>query len=106
MKVRLIITNQRRMLEGIKAIYFDLDNTLIDRNAAFMDTILELYKPYPELKIDILFILKRDNLGYTPLNEFCDWLILEYPIPNYTSADIFAYLIHNITHQPKRQSHF
>ena len=30
------------MLEGIKAIYFDLDNTLIDRNAAHI-TCLEQF---------------------------------------------------------------
>ena len=79
----------------MKAIYFDLDNTLIDRNAAMdncMMAFFEQYLPHYSYPKEQNQILLKDNWGYTPREEFCIWFITVYQPQNWTSNTFWLYI--------------
>ena len=67
---------------SIHTLIFDLDNTLIDRNAATSLAIQLLLKtagyhePYWKTALDD--IMQYDNWGYTDRVEFCSWFLHKY----------------------------
>ena len=80
-----------------KSLLFDLDNTLIDRDAALKQLIIELFGPLKET--DLQSIMKKDNHGYTKRKDFATWLIQEYSSYNkkhYTAQQFFDFQIENV----------
>jgi len=72
-----------KLPSAIHTILFDLDNTLIDRDAAMKAGIKEWLKTegmMGESKLDaeIFSILEKDNSGYTERSVFCEWLLHKY----------------------------
>lgn len=72
-----------KLPSGIQTILFDLDNTLIDRDAAMKEGIrhwLKSQNTVDENDLDsvTLDVLKKDNSGYTDRQEFCEWLLNNY----------------------------
>lgn len=65
----------------IRAILFDLDNTLLDRTAAvrsYFTHLLQTLSPPlqdEEFELMLLTILARDRLGYEDRAAFFDWLV-------------------------------
>lgn len=87
-------------MKEIAAIYFDLDNTLIDRNkamdscmAAFFQQYLLQYS-YPKEQKKILL---KDNWGYTTRTDFCQWFVQEYQPVSWTAVSFWQYLKTNIS---------
>jgi putative hydrolase of the HAD superfamily len=71
------------MLNGIiNTLIFDLDNTLIDRNAALRLGMQVLLKTSgyaePERQTVLDDIMQYDNWGYTNRDEFCSWFLHKY----------------------------
>ncbi len=82
------------MLSNIQAIFFDLDNTLIDRNAAFDQCINAFFISNLsdfDYKKERGSILKKDNWGYTSRIEFCSWFIQKYQPKNYNKQTFWQY---------------
>ncbi|QDV15971.1 Pyrimidine 5'-nucleotidase YjjG [Gimesia panareensis] len=79
----------------IKAILFDLDNTLLDRSAAvrsyFTHLLQTLSPPLPdeEFELTLLTILARDRLGYEDRAAFFDWLVANC-FPDWTQDRLWA----------------
>jgi len=67
---------------AINTLIFDLDNTLIDRNAAMRLAVQVLLKMWgyhePERQAALEDIMQYDNWGYTGREEFCSWLLHKY----------------------------
>jgi putative hydrolase of the HAD superfamily len=67
---------------AINTLIFDLDNTLIDRNAAMRLAVYDLLKLWgyqePKLNTALEDIITYDNWGYTDRSLFCDWLLHKY----------------------------
>ncbi len=67
----------------VNTLVFDLDNTLIDRNAA-VEKFLQIWlgkfgNLTPEvIKTEMPFIMTKDNWGYLPREDFGKWLIEKY----------------------------
>ncbi len=78
------------MLKNIKAIYFDLDNTLISRDNAFQEMIVRLFAQ-KNLKIDIRLIMHIDNHGYTNRMAFSEWLVDMYPALQMTAEEVYTF---------------
>jgi putative hydrolase of the HAD superfamily len=82
------------LFHTVKAIYFDLDNTLIDRDAALRRALpgwLHVHAPtLPETQYDahISQILAKDNSGHLDRVTFCSWLQGTYSIVDTTPGDI------------------
>lgn len=76
----------------IKAIFLDLDNTLIDRDAAFLAYTQDFFlKNNMDLKPNSLnLILKKDNHGYTPRTDFCSWFIKTFNLKNWTAKQFWG----------------
>lgn len=88
------------MLDGIKAIYFDLDNTLIDRNAAHTACIEQFFDEFlPNFYFDNeqFDIEEADNWGYTLRSEFCEWFFQRYMPSGWDEASFWNYLQTNIS---------
>lgn len=75
---------QPDILNNVHAVFFDLDNTLIDRDLAFEKGLPEWFRTnvpdisheeYPE---HIHRILKQDKSGYQDRYEFCGWIKSTY----------------------------
>jgi putative hydrolase of the HAD superfamily len=72
--------------KDIRAVFFDLDNTLIDRNKAFRMYVSEWLKMHaPNVKDDeyskkLNHILQKDAWGYTDRSDFSLWLKTEYDL--------------------------
>jgi putative hydrolase of the HAD superfamily len=68
--------------KSIHTLIFDLDNTLIDRNAALRAGLQILLKMWgyrePERQTVLDDIMQYDNWGYTNRDEFCSWLLHTY----------------------------
>lgn len=85
-----IITKKLNAIETfatIKAIFLDLDNTLVDRDAAFQQYIRAFFLENQQgLKIeDLQFILQKDNHGYTKRAVFCTWLVAHFQLEHWTA---------------------
>lgn len=60
-----------------KAIFFDLDNTLIDRDKAYQKYLIHFFKQQNQLQVwdkNSEIILKKDNHGYTKRSDFLAFL--------------------------------
>lgn len=67
--------------ESIHTLIFDLDNTLIDRNAALrlgLQGLLKRVYAEPERQAVLDDIMQYDNWGYTNRDEFCSWFLHTY----------------------------
>lgn len=88
------------MFEGITSIYFDLDNTLINRDAAFLACIEQFFdKNLPSYLFsnEAFEIDKNDHSGYTPREEFIEWFIKYYQPPGWDETSFWNYLQTNIS---------
>ncbi|OQP62455.1 hypothetical protein A3860_27565 [Niastella vici] len=67
---------------SINTLIFDLDNTLIDRNAAMRLAVHDLLKIWgyrdPQLKTAVKESIAYDNWGYTDRAVFCSWFLHTY----------------------------
>lgn len=85
-------------LADIKAIFFDLDNTLIDRDNAFAKALPDwLAENVPDLSSDqyskhIGDILIEDKSGHEDRYVFCCWLRERYTLYHYTAERIMQEL--------------
>lgn len=85
-----IITKKLNAIETvatIKAIFLDLDNTLVDRDAAFQQYIRSFFSENQrDLNIeDLQFILQKDNHAYTKRSIFCSWFIAHFQFEHWTA---------------------
>jgi putative hydrolase of the HAD superfamily len=68
--------------KSIHTLIFDLDNTLIDRNAALRAGLQILLKMWgyrePERQTVLDDMMQYDRWGYTNRDEFCSWLLEAY----------------------------
>ena len=70
----------------IKSIFFDLDDTLIDRDTAFREYLKFVLSKLPVFKNGIPLkemdiIMKEDSEGRTDRLKFCQWLADKYELP-------------------------
>lgn len=85
------------MLRNIKAIFFDLDNTLIDRDDAFQKMMQDLFAQKDLLsEMDIPLIMHKDNQGYTDRMTFSSWLAETYPNLKMDANQLFKFSINHI----------
>lgn len=81
------------LFHTVKAIYFDLDNTLIDRDAAFDQALPGWLRarvpdlPESQYATHIPQILARDSSGHLDRVTFCTWLQSTYGLAG-TTGDI------------------
>ena len=61
----------------IRAVFFDLDNTLVDRQAAFERYLEELGRRFPSLRLDQVRALDDDGLA--PRHTFCAAVVESCP---------------------------
>jgi putative hydrolase of the HAD superfamily len=88
------------MFSKIKAIYFDLDNTLIDRNEAHLSCIkhfFDSYLPAFFFETEQFLIEQNDNSGYTDRSEFCEWFIQYYQPQGWDESSFWNYMQTNIS---------
>lgn len=88
------------MLDGISTIYFDLDNTLINRNAAFLACMQQFFDenmPNHYFKNEEFEIEKVDQFGYTPRQEFVEWFIQYYQPQSWDETSFWNYMHANIS---------
>jgi putative hydrolase of the HAD superfamily len=87
-----------------KAIYFDLDNTLIDRNAAFKACLKDYFDQFLtdlDFEKEWAAIQKKDDWGYTKRSEFSQWFINCFSPQNQTANDFWEFQrLHISTHIP------
>ncbi len=87
------------MFEAVTCIYFDLDNTLINRNAAFMaclETFFEEYLPTSYFYNEQAEIEENDDWGYTNRSDFIAWFIQKYQPWGWEDDNLWNYLKANI----------
>ncbi len=89
----------------LPALYFDLDNTLIDRNAAMSDCLRFFFEQYLhplDYQIYQTELLAQDNWGYTSRTIFCQWFIGFFHqkklLLNWTADSFWLFLKENISH--------
>ncbi|WMX16062.1 MULTISPECIES: HAD family hydrolase [unclassified Aureispira] len=88
------------MLDGISTIYFDLDNTLIDRNAAFLACMQQFFDenmPNYYFNNEAFEIENVDQSGYTPREEFVEWFIHYYQPQGWDETSFWNYVHANIS---------
>lgn len=88
------------MLNGISAIYFDLDNTLINRNAALLACMQQFFDenmPNHYFKNEEFELEKVDQFGYTPREEFVEWFIQYYQPQSWDETSFWNYMHANIS---------
>lgn len=88
------------MLDGISTIYFDLDNTLINRNAAFLACMQQFFDenmPNHYFKNEEFEIEKVDQFGYAPREEFVEWFIQYYQPSGWNETIFWNYMHANIS---------
>ncbi|MDB6080114.1 MAG: haloacid dehalogenase [Akkermansiaceae bacterium] len=78
---------------GVKAVAFDLDDTLFDRRSAFQK-LLENWLGAPEVAAALPEILAHDQDGRTPRREFLGWLASRFPA---LSGDLHHRFRHEFT---------
>lgn len=87
------------MLNGIKVILFDLDNTLIDRNAAVLACIEQFFNdnmPQYYFENEQVEIEENDFWGYTPRTEFYEWFIQYYEPQGWDETSFWTYMQDNV----------
>lgn len=88
------------MLDKVTCIYFDLDNTLIDRNTAFMACLatffeeqlpqVYFYNEQPEIE-------ENDDWGYVDRSDFVAWFIQKYQPWGWEEESLWNYIKTNIS---------
>lgn len=69
----------------IKALLFDLDNTLTDRNGAVEKYMHQWLRknfpemPYQQMEAELKKIMAIDSWGYSCRDLFCEWIKANYP---------------------------
>lgn len=79
----------------MRALFFDLDNTLIDRNAAqkaCLAAFFVSYLPSYVFEHEAASIMKKDNWGYTSREVFCQWFVERYQPQGWDAARFWQYL--------------
>lgn len=95
---------------NVKAVFFDLDNTLIDRDLAFRTGLPEwLTKNVPDIPVSqypdhIIRITKQDQHGHSNRYEFCEWIKRTYNLSGLSTDRIQAELSSVITHNTFRNN--
>lgn len=98
------------IFKDVQAVFFDLDNTLIDRDAAFARTLPAWLKKHvshlqeSEYDMHLQQILKTDNSGHTDRHQFCAWLGRTYSIDHITPAEMLNDLAVSIAENVRRDS--
>lgn len=77
-----------------RAILFDLDNTLIDRQAAFRLYAIDfchrrLHLPPLEQEQAMHELIAADDWGYRPRDEFCEWVSRRFPAAQLQAGEIW-----------------
>jgi putative hydrolase of the HAD superfamily len=78
-----------------QAILFDLDNTLIDRQAAFRQYAIDFcHRRLQSLTLSekeqaLDEILAADDWGYRPRDQFCEWVAGLFPSAHLQASDIW-----------------
>ncbi len=77
-----------------RAILFDLDNTLIDRQAAFRLYAIDfchrrLHLPPLEQEQAMHELIAADDWGYRPRDEFCEWVSRWFPAAQLQAGEIW-----------------
>lgn len=88
------------MFDGITTLYFDLDNTLINRDAAFLACIEQFFDENLSNYLfdnEVVEIGKNDHSGYTPREEFVEWFIHHYQPLGWDESSFWNYLQTNIS---------
>jgi putative hydrolase of the HAD superfamily len=88
------------MLDSITTIYFDLDNTLINRDAAFLACMQEFFDenmPNHYFKNEEFEIEEVDQSGYTPREEFIEWFLQHYQPQGWNETNLWNYIHANIS---------
>jgi putative hydrolase of the HAD superfamily len=89
-------------LHGIRGIFFDLDNTLIDRNAAFRRYLTQWLRanaptlPESRYAHEIQQIMNKDNWGYYDRVDFCHWLKTAYGLHQRDEENILQEIVYHI----------
>jgi HAD superfamily hydrolase (TIGR01549 family) len=86
------------LIESIDTLIFDLDNTLIDRNAAMRQTIKDWLTAQgytgKHLQTALADCMQRDNFGYADRLEFSAWMLSTYGRTKDTTAKQVQQLLH------------
>jgi HAD superfamily hydrolase (TIGR01549 family) len=87
------------LIERIDTLIFDLDNTLIDRNAAMRqslhDWLITQGHEGPALEAALYDCMQHDNWGYIDRHEFCVWMLQQYGNKqNEVTAHELEHLLH------------
>jgi putative hydrolase of the HAD superfamily len=88
------------MFELVTCIYFDLDNTLIDRNAALLaclETFFEEQLPQVYFYNEQAEIEEIDDWGYTDRSDFIAWFIQKYQPWGWEDENLWNYIQTNIS---------
>jgi HAD superfamily hydrolase (TIGR01549 family) len=83
-------------LSHLKYIGFDLDNTLIDRDSAFVasaEKLLKLHNIFSDANLQA--VIKKDNSGIIPREELYHWIIDNYNL-SVTVEQIFSFFAENM----------
>lgn len=98
------------ILHSVKAIFFDLDNTLIQRDRSFKEVLpswLGTRVPHlaqSEYEDQIEQIIRHDNRGFSDRHKFARWIKHNYQTNN-LSADILSEFATAIALNIKRDDH-
>lgn len=94
------------IVNNVKAVFFDLDNTLIDRDRAFRNGLPEwLTKNVPDIPVNqypdhIIRITKQDQRGHSNRYEFCEWTKRTYNLSGLSidriQTEFSSLIAHNI----------
>lgn len=77
-----------------KALFFDLDNTLINRDEAMKQFIIDLLSPISKEELE--FIMQKDNSGYTKRMDFAKWFVENHPVNGFDAKAFFDFQIERI----------
>jgi putative hydrolase of the HAD superfamily len=71
----------------IRAVFFDLDNTLVDRQAAFERYLAELGRRFPALDAERMRAL--DEHGLAPRHTFCEAVVQCFPCLGMSASELW-----------------
>ncbi|UQZ37756.1 L-2-haloalkanoic acid dehalogenase [Paenibacillus sp. PK3_47] len=85
---------------NIKAVLFDLDGTLLDRDSSLLAFAGNQYERYPELQIIgkerfIQRLIELDNHGYVWKDKVYQQILQEFPVPDMDWSLLLDDYIHN-----------
>ena len=83
------------MNESITTVYFDLDNTLIDRNAALEGCLrhfFERHLPHVYFDNELPDLEEMDDWGYADREDFVAWFIQHYQPAGWEAGSFWQFL--------------